>query len=323
MRFYRERVGGRLPWDAEDDCPDFDAVREGVRRWLREHPVRETLYDFVLVDEGQDLDERAFAILKLASRHVTVCLDHKQQIYEKGSSEDQILRALGLRKRNFSLLEAYRCTPYIVRIASSFIADERERLNYMRQTRMPQVERETPLLYVARDYPDELARLTEVLRTRQTKGDSVAVVLPHNRQVLGLARDLVEAGFRVEVRIKGRMGHGFAALDFGSNLPKLVTYHSVKGLTFDSVLMPQLRGDSFTGRGMNTERLLFVGITRALKWVYLSTDHEESLPLRDRFSELERAGHLSIQRWDSRGRPSREPPTGGGPEDGGDISDFF
>lgn len=49
-------------------------------------------------------------------------------------------------------------------------------------------------------------------------------------------------------------------------------YHSAKGLTFDTVLMPRLVKSSFPVlSAARINHLLFVAITRATKWLYLST----------------------------------------------------
>jgi ATP-dependent exoDNAse (exonuclease V) beta subunit len=57
-------------------------------------------------------------------------------------------------------------------------------------------------------------------------------------------------------------------------------FHSAKGLTFDSVLLPRLRSADFHSRGeASLRRLLFVGITRATAWVYLATREGDPLPL--------------------------------------------
>ncbi len=47
--------------------------------------MAQPIYDFVLVDEGQDLDADAYDFFKTIAKHVTVCLDNKQQLYERGS----------------------------------------------------------------------------------------------------------------------------------------------------------------------------------------------------------------------------------------------
>jgi superfamily I DNA/RNA helicase len=170
-----------------------------------------------------------------------------------------------------SLLDAFRCCPYIVRIASDFIESAPEREAFMNQTRTSQTEIQTPLLYQASGLADERARMIEVLRERQIVDRSIAILFAQNRQVEGFAQGLRDAGVPVETRKSG--------LDFGNSLPKLLTIHSAKGLTFDTVLMPRLVPLSFTGWSDEwTRRLLYVGMTRAIKWLYLSTVTGQEIP---------------------------------------------
>ena len=275
VQIYKQEIRQRLPWDNANRCPDYAAVRKTVHALIKgRHP-----FDFVLVDEGQDLDPEAFALINDLSPHVTVAMDHKQQIYDEGCGEVEIVRALGLRRSNVTLLDAFRCCPYIVRVASEFIEDARDRAAFLKQSRTSQTEIQTPLLYEAASFEDERARLIEVLRERQIVDRTIAILFPQNRQVEGFAQGLREAGIPVETRKSG--------LDFASQAPKVLTIHSAKGLTFDSVLMPRLVSASFSGRlaGL-VDRLLYVGVTRATKWLYLSAETGKTIRSLDRIREL-------------------------------------
>lgn len=261
VAYHRDYIRGRLPWNGESKTPDFAAIRKAVTDRLRTTGTK--LFDFVLVDEAQDLDADAFQLLKAMSSHITVCADHKQQIYDGGSETPLILQWLGLRRGNVTLLETYRCCPYIVQLASQLIADDVERDAYIRQAKTSQTERETPVLSCVADAEQEKQNLIEIVRTRLAKGERIAVLFPQQRQAYGYATGLQEAGVDVE---------NPKELDFTTDKPKLMPYHSAKGLTFDTVILPRLVPTAF-GR-MRTERiprLLFVGITRAIKWVYLSS----------------------------------------------------
>ena len=285
--YYEKHISRLLPRKPAETRPDFARIRLEVLRALRLLASKARIFDCLLVDEGQDLDGVAFDLLRAFSKHVTVCLDHKQQIYEHGSNEAAILKGLGLKKRNLSLLSAFRCCPFVVNLAAEFIDDADEKSAYINQARMPQVERETPLLYYSTDLVDEKRRLIEMLRIRLAKGERIGVLLPQKKQVFGVAEGMRAAGLEVETPDD---------MDFSSDLPKILTYHSAKGLTFDTVLLPRLVPGSFPG--MNTrriERLLFVAISRATKWVYMSTKNGSDFPILERLRSVNHRQWLTIQ----------------------------
>lgn len=278
-KFYTANINTRLPWDREKKSPDYAAIRLQVLEKLRAGTGR-LLYDFVLVDEGQDLDREAFETIRLMARHVTVCMDNKQQIYERGSTESDILAMLGLRKRNVALLSAFRCCPYIVHVAARLINDPTARDNYLNQVRTAQTERQKPLLYFSGNEQDEKLRLIDIIKTRQNLGDRIAVLYPTKRLVFGYAQAFAAAGLEVEVPRKRTDMGKYLPIDFNSDRPKLMPYHSAKGLTFDTVIMPRLQPAAFGGiPQVSLERLLFVGITRATRWVYLSSRKGDALPV--------------------------------------------
>ena len=77
---YVELVG-TPPVDKEGH-PDFSLIRKGLLARLSKgstHP----LLDVALVDEGQDLDDECYDLLRLSARHVTVAFDLKQSLYRE------------------------------------------------------------------------------------------------------------------------------------------------------------------------------------------------------------------------------------------------
>lgn len=323
--YYTEHISARVPWDNDSRMPDFAAIREAVLSRL-ESVGNSVLYDCVLVDEGHDLDDVTFRILCMVSKHVTVCMDSKQQIYDIGISEGEVLELLGLRHRSVSLLEAYRCCPYIVKLAANFLQNDKEREYYLAQTKVVQGEREKPLLAVARSQPEELSLLVDKLSTRQLLGDRIAILFPSRRQVYGYANALREAGFEVEVPKEfGGKDSKYVPLDFNSDLPKLMPYHSAKGLTFDTVFMPRLLVSSF--RHSLDERirsLLFVGITRATKWVYIGTDESQILPQLKALFGPSSSEYLSVQyARHAAGGTNAKVESDDGDKDEDDLSNLF
>lgn len=260
---YRAHVNSHVP--RIEGKPDFDAINAGVFHAIDSGRLRTPIFDHVLVDEAQDLDVVAIEILKRVARHITVCMDGKQQLYEGRMSEPEALTRLGLSRHNAALLAAFRCNPMVTELAAQFIPDESRRQEFMRQAANVAMDRSRPLFYVADSFPDEVAHLIKMVRLRLSYGDSIAVLFPLQKQVHGFAKGFKEAGIEVEVQQKD------SPLDFSHTLPKLMTYHQAKGLTFDSVFLPRLDQSSFPGQMRERiGHLCFVGVSRAVKWVYMS-----------------------------------------------------
>ncbi len=287
--YYLGNVGRRVPTIQSDRGrqPDFELIRREVLMHLQQKLMLPALYDFVLVDEAQDLDATALQILSLIARHVTVCIDQKQQIYEKGSSVDTINSILGIPKPSVSFLGAYRGCPYVARLASEFIDDAAERSQFLRQTKTVQEGRQVPVLYRARDGYDEKDRLIQVVKSRLNQGDRIAILFPSQRHVFGFATGLAEAGIEVETP---------DTIDFSTQKPKLMPYPSAKGLTVDSILMPRLinRGFGHMSEARIT-RWLFVGSSRASRWVFMSTTEADSLSALSRLEPLAAEGAIEVQ----------------------------
>lgn len=269
---------------------DFPAVRVGVLQSLQTLAAAGQLkpdLDFVLVDEGQDLDATAYGILRLTTKHLTVFADARQQIFEGGASVSEMQLHLTISGQSASLLPAYRNSPDIAKLASYF-GNAFEGINYLAQ------DRQKPCLYVATDWDDEIHQLSEVLRERRLLNHRCGIIVPTNRDLFSVTTKLKERGIEVHQAIAVRRGG--APPDFDSLTPIIATYHNAKGLTFDCVLMPKLVENNFQRvTGERRRRLLLVGITRATQWVYLSTVRGWELGDHEIFRQAAASGDLFIK----------------------------
>jgi len=300
---YEREISKRLPWTGK--TIDFEEIRRSVLDRLKTRPTLQKSLDFILVDEGQDLTPKAFEIISLAARHVTVFADRMQQIFEEGAGEEQILARMGLRKENATLLGAYRNSPYVAQLASYFVTDEMRRKQYLSQLGMRQMTKERPLCYVAHDHDNEMDRLAEVIRQRQLLNERVGIIVPRNKQVHGFAAAMQQRGVNIERAVPPKRPGMPAEFDFGNYLPKIATYHSAKGLTFDSVLLPKITASAFDNISDNglRQRMLFVGMARATQWVYLSTIKGQELKEFSLLKDAAAKNHLTIQ--DGKASPSQ------------------
>ena len=301
--WYQEHIAPRLPWDTVRRCPDFDAIRRAVADRAASGPP---LFDFLMVDEGQDLPEDVFALLSRISRHITVCLDPHQQLYDSGASLTAILRQLERPRPDFILATGFRVCPYLIEIAARFLPDPAARLAFLNQPRPPQSERETPVLSLPDSFESDRSLLHLLVRERQLKGDRIGILLAQNKHVFGCARHLLEAGIPIEVPQQKSPNPPFPPHDFSSPLPKLMSFHSAKGLSFDSVFMPGLSPATFPHTPTTRlQHLLFVATTRATRWCFFSSPAFHPLPLLiDSLTPLTTTGHLTLLHPDTRSAPN-------------------
>lgn len=290
--FYREHVGRSVPWRQDGNArgPDFAAIRTAVHEAVVQRGVMKGKYTFAVVDEGQDLTTQAMEIIAGVARHVTVAMDGQQQLYDEGLAEDGVLGVLGLRRHNVSLVSAFRCNPMVTALAANFLDSEVKQEEFRRQAKNAVGDRQKPILLVTADYGDEKARIADLIRTRLARQEAIGILFPQRRLVFGYAKGLKELG--IDVVTDGREG-----VDFGDTRPKVLTYHEAKGLTFDSVFLPRLDTRAFTDRLLNRMLpMMFVGVSRAVKWVCLSTSEGRMIPLVQKIAEGPVVDYIEVQR---------------------------
>jgi superfamily I DNA/RNA helicase len=271
--FYIEHISQDLPRIYLDGRVDYMKVRRGVLYALQRKEELQISLRFALVDDGQDLTPEAFGILSLAAQNITILSDPQLKLVQESASKSFVLNALELKKESSSLCRDHRSSPHVAQLASHFIEDEEFRHEYLSQVRNEQSPSESPLCYIASSEKKELDHLSELVRQRQSMKEKVGILVPTDSLVHRLTKALRDRGIETEKAIAlDAQNVIHTPYDLSNDLPKITTYHMARGLTFDSVLMPQLTENAFAKIPSSLRyRLLFCGITRASRWVYLST----------------------------------------------------
>ena len=225
-------------------------------------------------------------LLNRASKHVTLALDTKQQLYQKKLQVADVCDALNVKRASATLLTAYRCTPLIVDLAASFLSDPEDADAFRRSNLLPVAGVETPVVSEFDSDESEFDELAKTLGERALLGHESAVLLPSNYLVSKYAKAMKQRGLNVVVMKQD--------LVFGELKPMFMTYHSAKGLTVDSVLLPGLSENSFKNSETTNARktLLFVGITRATHWVWMGQRMDDLLPELDVLHKLGRTSSI-------------------------------
>ena len=222
------------------------------------------LTDYILVDEAQDFSEQDILMFKsFAKKALLLYGDSSQQIYSflEAHGEDPRVSMEDIQRitqfPTEQLVFNHRLPVKIARVAE-YINPENDDL----ANRCKDEGDEKPffLKYASRE--DQLNAIMQIVRSRSL--DDVGILLPKNEQARDVARYLGDNGFNVEVKYRdNRLTHDH--LNFATTNPKVMTYHSAKGLQFGTVFLPGCENPSFEG----FLEPFYVAMTRAYQSLYI------------------------------------------------------
>jgi len=256
-------------------------------------------WDYVLVDEAQDLRPNALALCLEVARSpqgVFLTADANQSLYNRGFRWQDVHDSLRFRGRTAVLKKNYRSTRQLAEAVAdiAFELGDRDVETLAQETVYVGSQ---PALGLRRGHAAQLDWLVATLH-RMALGQraplsAAAVLAPSNRVAQELERELRARG------LEARFMTG-AHLDLDAPVVKLLTLHSAKGLEFPIVAIPFVE-DGLLPRSLGAapsedmeehlaaeRRLLFVGCTRAMRALILTADPERRSPFLDA---------LSPERW--------------------------
>lgn len=100
----------------------------------------------------------------------------------------------------------------------------------------------------------------------------VAILLPHNddvKLVSGILND-IQVNHELKYSDRNDYHNSIENLNFATTLPKVMTYHSAKGLQFETVFLPcvsELTNDD--KRKISEQKALYVAMTRTYRHLYI------------------------------------------------------
>jgi superfamily I DNA/RNA helicase len=294
--FFARHVSADLPRIYVNGRIDFEKTRFGVLEALRGEKDLRKCIEYALVDDGQDLTLEAIEILAFAAEHVVVVAAGQQKVLEGGASESFVSEALDLHKNCAVLTGDFRSAKSVAQLAAHFIDDQNHRREYLSQVRNEHMASQSPLFYIAPSEEKELEHLSRYVLLREAMKENVGILVPTNSMVHRLAKGLGEKGIEVEKAIPFDAQNVIhTPYDFGNRRPKITTYREAKGLSFDSVLMPRLTEDALSELPSHQRHsLIFIGMVRAARWVYLSTEKGHESQEAHLLLSAGKVGHLSI-----------------------------
>lgn len=255
----------------------FSAIRRESLELVK-NGIWKGRYDFVLVDEAQDLAPTALCLMAEIARSeegIFFAADDKQSLYSRNYSWTVVHPRLQFKGRTSLLRRNYRSTAEIDRAAFEVLdtpADEETFLRSQSLTSGPM-----PLLLVGPDLDVEgewtAKFIRQMARHLRMKYSSAAVLVPNKTVGLRIANDITAGG----VAAKFFPGN---ELDLKADIVKVMTMHSAKGLEFPIVVLagfasqqpPSDDSGVYEEWLANERKLLYVGMTRAMRGLMVIID---------------------------------------------------
>lgn len=211
--------------------------------------------DFIIVDEAQDFSRDDIMIFKSnASKALSLFGDSAQQIHsfriENPLSMEDIASITQIPSNELSF--NHRLPKKIARFAEH-ISDSDDLL----EDRCRNDVNELPKILEFNNLNEQLDKIIDIVNNRQL--DDVGIFFQLNRDVENAKNYFDSKNFNVEAKYNENMD-----LDFSNQLPKLTTYHSSKGLQFETVFIPaceKLYPDN--------KNALYVAITRSYQSLFI------------------------------------------------------
>lgn len=216
--------------------------------------------DYIIVDEVQDFD--LDTIRKFQNSAKKACLffgDSAQQIYKFKTpppiSMEEI--AVHTKIKAEQLVYNHRLPKKIARFVQALNTED------SLEIRCTTEGSELPKVVQLNGMHAQLDKIMEVIRNRGF--EDVGILFSHNHLVKDAYNFLTSKNHNVEGKWDiNNMGGSNLDLDFDSTNPKLLTYHSAKGLQFEAVFLPECVVDA-----VDYKSVLYVAITRSYHSCYI------------------------------------------------------
>ncbi len=213
-------------------------------------------YDYIIVDEAQDFSKENIELMRTKAKKALLLYgDSAQQLYkfienkETVSMEDiQYFTKFPVEQLVFN----HRLPKKVARVAQ-YLNSENDEL----ETRCTEEGTERPKILKYDSISEQFDSIISLIRNKNM--EDVGILFRCNEEVQNAYNYFKEHGLTVEAKIGGEMD-----LNFNSDNPKIMTYHSAKGLQFENVFVPQCTTDDDDDRN-----LLYVAITRTYRSLYI------------------------------------------------------
>lgn len=226
--------------------------------------------DFVIVDEVQDFSEHQInKLVNMAKKNFIFFGDDAQQLHSNKTDNMRLSKVAsigGIDVSHHKKLEKNYRLPLNIAEFAKFISSTENNL----VERCVRQGGDKPLVTKYKQIDHELDNIIKIVNNEGWT--DVGILVRNNVEVEYIKNYFTSKNFDIEYKYDtksntGRRGETYNTLDFYTTLPKILTYHSSKGLQFDHVFLPFCEIDSTQ---LNYRDALYVAVTRAYENLFIS-----------------------------------------------------
>ena len=220
--------------------------------------------DYIIVDEIQDFSrEEINEFIKATKKCFFFFGDTAQSIYEGIKHPLSIKELSEMTGISISYLNNnYRLPKPVAKITQEFVAID---ANPYAEAIYQSKETELPRIIRFEDEQSQIEAIIDIVSKKNMK--NVGILVPNNDLVLSTMKSFNELQFPCEFKYNAGYNdkRNRVTLDFTTNIPKLMTYHSAKGLQFETVFLPFYEGAT----DKEARKALYVAMTRTYRYLYV------------------------------------------------------
>ena len=212
-------------------------------------------YEYIMVDEGQDLSSNVYKLLRELTNNLSVSADNAQKVYEHGSSEEVILEILPTLQK-IELNQNFRNSYEIYDFAKEFVPNNARANDVNMLERFTKGDADKPYVYLVKTLDITFKIIKEILDSN--KNTNIGILSEDKITVDTYVKELKE---NYELS-----SYTSSNKDVPENLKNIVitTFKSSKGMEFDIVIMPQFQ--FLKEKNLNE---YYIGATRAKTALYI------------------------------------------------------
>lgn len=222
--------------------------------------------DYIIVDEIQDFEKDEIKqFLTSTKKNFFFFGDTAQSIFEglKDTIRVEDIRIdlpIARDAKEFQLYRNYRLPLPVAHFVQNIGID----LGPFIESTYKSEETEMPRVLKFESKDKQLEAIHRIITTNNLT--DVAILLPEKTMIKQAYASLTKLGGNYEVKYAGESGWK-DTLNFNSSNPKIMTYHSAKGLQFETVFVPYL--EDFKPNPISRQKSLYVAMTRTYRNLYI------------------------------------------------------